>query len=56
MNIHICTRKTIGHVLSSFTYYKIDRLVIISSPECKDSVKDLKHKIEVLGLMWTYVQ
>lgn len=51
MNVHICTLgKTIGHVLSSFTHYKIDRLVIISSPECKDSVEDLKHKIEVFGI------
>ena len=51
MNIHICTLgKTIGHVLSSFKHYRIDSLVIISSPECKISVEDLKARIEEFGI------
>ena len=51
MNIHIMpVGKTIGHVLTAFKEFKIDKLILISSNDCNDKVTEIKNKIGVFDV------
>lgn len=46
MNLHIATLgKEIGHVMSSFKEFKIDKLIIITSKEFENKADEVKEKI-----------
>jgi hypothetical protein len=51
MNIHIMpVGKTIGHVLTAFKEFKIDKLILISSHDCNDKVTEIKDKVGVFDV------
>lgn len=46
MNLHIATLgKEIGHIMSSFKEFKIDKLVIITSKEFESKAKEVREKV-----------
>jgi CRISPR/Cas system-associated protein Csm6 len=51
MNTHIVTvGKTIGHVLTSLKQFNVDKVILISSLECKEQVDEIVRRVVIFNI------